>query len=139
MSVSYFDTPFGGALASSAAENGEYVDYRDYQVIGVITEFSFMPKELINRVVDFKVTNVEVTFENGESEKWGEFIYEPNTAYYPDEKYDFKFTKTLNETNKSIEEYYAITHIKADIVVNTTDETNKIIGHLDEDITPDHY
>ena len=139
MNVGYYDTPFGGALASAAAENGENIDYSDYQVIDAITKFSFMPKELINRVVDFRVTNVEVTFENGENENWGEFIYEPDTVYYPDEKYDFKFTKTLDDTNKSIEDYYSISHISADIVINTTDETDKVIGHIDKDITPVHY
>ena len=50
--------------------------------------------------------------------------------------YDFQISKTLKDTGENIDEYYAINHIKADIVINTTDETNKVIGHIDEDIVP---
>ena len=139
MDVGYYDTPFGGALSSLAYENGEDVDYRDYQVLEAVTEFTLMPREDITRITSLAIENVEVTFQDGESENWGSFIYTPDEYYLQDVGYDFKFTKTLDDNGKSIEEYYLITHIKGDIVINTTDEVNKVIGHLDEDITPNHY
>ena len=114
-------------------------DHEDYQVLEVITKYSIMPKETISRVTAFSLENVIVTFENGDSEAWGSYIYEPDDMYFEDSNYDFQFTKTLENSNKTIEEYYTITNIKADIVINTTDEMNKVIGHLDADITPDHY
>ena len=115
------------------------INHTDYQVISADTKYSIMPKEDIARLTDFRLDNIIVTFENGDSENWGSFIYEPEDIYFKDNSYDFSFTKTIENSNKTIEEYDTITHIKADIVINTTDEINKVIGHLDNDITPNHY
>ena len=65
MDVGYYDTPFGGALSSLAYENGEDVDYRDYQVLEAVTEFTLMPREDITRITSLAIENVEVTFQDG--------------------------------------------------------------------------
>lgn len=115
------------------------LNYRDYQVKTAVTQFSIMPKEDIARVTGLSLENVEVFFENGDKENWGSYDYEPDDFYIRDVNYDFQFTADLNNSAKTIEEYYNVTHIKADIVIDTTDESNKVIGHLDEDIVPEHY
>lgn len=172
MTVSYYDTPFGGAFESAIAEKrdeaeillvmnetnpeqykkelqssglteeevikyGNYkINHTDYQVATAVIEFSLMPRETITRITSLEVTNVEVSLENGETENWGTFTFEPDEMYLQDSNYKFSITKSLEDSDKSIEEYYNVTHIKADIVMNTTDETNVVIGHINEDITP---
>ena len=137
LSVGYSDTPFGGALSSAAAMNGEDTNYRDYQVGTAVFKYSLMPRESITRITGMSLKNVEVSFDGGGSENWGDFYFKSyKTAYIQDLSYDFQITKTLKDTGENIDEYYAINHIKADIVINTTDETNKVIGHIDENIVP---
>lgn len=176
MSVSYSDTPFGGAVESSIAgkqdeaqrlllinetnpeqykqelqfsgmTEEEVIKYgsssgtnhTDYQVGMAVTKFSLMPRETITRVTGLAVTNIEVSLENGETENWGTYTFNPKDLYLQDTNYKFSISKTLEDSDKSIEDYYTISHIKADIVMNTTDETNVVIGHINEDITPTHY
>lgn len=137
MSVGYYDTPFGGAIES--AKYPSNTNHQDYQVGSAITKFSFMPKETITRVTGLVVTNIEVTLKNGQTEKWGNAEFNPNDKYFKDTNYDFKITHQLKGMGKNIDEYYSISHIKADIVMNTTDKQNVVIGHINEDITPSHY
>lgn len=176
MSVSYSDTPFGGAVESSIAgkqdeaqrlllinetnpeqykqelqfsgmTEEEVIKYgsssgtnhTDYQVGMAVTKFSLMPRETITRVTGLAVTNIEVSLENGETENWGTYTFNPKDLYLQDTNYKFTISKTLEDSDKSIEDYYTISHIKADIVMNTTDETNVVIGHINEDIIPTHY
>ena len=40
------------------------------------------------------------------------------------------------KADDNIAAYFKTNHIKADIVINTTDETNKVIGHIDHDVVP---
>lgn len=139
MSVSYSDTPFGGAISSARTMNGLDTNYRDYQVGTAVTKFSLMPRETITRITGLALYNTEVTLENGKTEKWGNFKFNPKDMYIRDTNYDFRISKTLGETGENIDQYYTISHIKADIVINTTDAKNKVIGHINEDITPKHY
>lgn len=114
-------------------------NHQDYQVGKAIIKFSLMPKETITRVTGLKVTNIEVSFDNGEKENWGTCTYEPNSYYDKDTNYDFSISKVLEGNGKTVEDYYKITHIKADIVMDTTDNTNVVIGHINSDVTPSHY
>ena len=176
MSVSYSDTPFGGAVESAITmeqENMERLQYlresnpsqyqlelqtsgitdeevknyvsspstnhQDYQVGQAVTKFSLMPKETITRVTGLVVANVEVTLENGKTENWGNYKFKPKDMYLQDTNYKFSMTRTLKNTGENIEEYYSISHIKADIIMNTTDRQNVVIGHINKDITPSHY
>ena len=36
----------------------------------------------------------------------------------------------------NIDAYFKTNHIKADIVINTTEDINKLIGHIDQDVVP---
>ena len=175
MSVSYTDTPFGGAVESAnaqkieEAENLQYLkennpqqykleleqsgmtedewtkylnksstNHKDYQIGTAVTKFSLMPKETITRVTGLRLTNVEVSFDNGGTENWGNFTFNADETYLQDTNYKFSITKTLGEKGENIEKYYKISHIKADIVINTTDEKNLVIGHINEDVAPIH-
>lgn len=109
-------------------------DHTAYQAVVSVVKFSLMPRETINRVTGISLKNIEVSFDGGGSENWGSFKFDPKTSYLKDNNYKFSITKTLED--KSIEEYYKINHIKADIVINTTDEKNKVVGHINQDITP---
>ena len=44
--------------------------------------------------------------------------------------------KLYTKADDNIDAYYKTNHIKADIVVNTTSETNKVIGHINQDVVP---
>lgn len=139
ISIGYSDTPFGGALSSLDSENGEDVDTLDYQVGNAVFKFSLMPKESITRITGVSLQNVQVFFEDGGSENWGDFVFKNyKTAYIQDMNYNFQISKNLKRTGETIDEYYKINHIKGDIVINTTNENNKIIGHIDEDIMPNN-
>lgn len=116
MTIGTYDTPFGKEQDSA------------------LVSYSLMPRETITRMTGLVVSNVEVTLENGEKENWGSFSYTPKNKYLKDSNYKFTLSKTLE--NK--EDYYTISHIRADIVMNTTDEKNVVIGHIDNDITPKH-
>ncbi len=133
MSMGYYDTPFGGAIAS--ATNG---NYQNYQVGSAITKFSLMPRETITRVTGLAVSNIEVDLGNGKTENWGTYTFEPKDMYIENVNYDFKITHQLGDMGEKIEDYYSISHIKADIVINTTDATNMVIGHINEDIVIQH-
>lgn len=176
MSVSYSDTPFGGAVESANVAKQDYaqklqylkqnnpeqyklelqlsgmtedewpkylnagsINHRDSQVGKAITKFSLMPKETITRVTGLKLANVEVSLDGGKTENWGTFTFETKDAYIKDMNYDFSISKILGEKGENIDEYYKITHIKGDIVINTTEKTNLVIGHLNEDVKPTHY
>lgn len=112
--------------------------HRDYQVGDALIKFSLMPRETITRMTSLSVSNIEVVFENGETENWGSYKFNPNDYYLQDNNYRFSITHTLGKTGENIDKYYSISHIKADIVMNTTDKTNVVIGHINEDITPEH-
>ena len=116
--------------------NSSDKSHKEYQVMTAVTKFSLMPKETINRVTGLKLENVEVFFENGDKENWGSFKFNPKNTYLQDKNYNLQISKTLKNTGKTLDDYCTIKHIKADIVMNTTDETNKVIGHIDNDITP---
>ena len=56
-----------------------------------------------------------------------------------DGEYSFSMGYVVNlydNADDNIDAYFKTTHIKADIVINTTDETNKVIGHIDSDVVP---
>ena len=36
----------------------------------------------------------------------------------------------------NIDAYFKTNHIKANIVINTTEDINKLIGHIDQDVVP---
>lgn len=133
MSLGYYDTPFGQGIAS--ATNG---NYQDYQVGSAITKFSLMPRETITRVTGLAVSNIEVDLGNGKTENWGTYTFEPKDMYVENVNYDFEISRELGDMGESIEDYNSISHIKADIVINTTDAKNMVIGHINEDITIQH-
>lgn len=132
MEVIVADTPFGGALTNAGMSGTSQV--------GVVkTTFSLMPRESITRVTGLEVKDIEVSFENGEKENWGTYSFNsPKDKYIVNSNYDFSISHQIKD-GKSLEDYYTVSHIKGDIVMNTTDATNVVVGHIDNDVTPTHY
>lgn len=160
-----FDTPFGGAVESAAAEyadeqqlksyedTGEFLTEEEYQELqdkymqehGGTTDnnkgdylsaiaFKIIPKETISKVNSFKLVNLKVTYENGVSDELGSITFNNKNAYFENEEYGFHYNYYLNEDVSSQK-----VHINADIVVDTLDEQDKVIGHLDYDVTADAW
>ena len=98
-----------------------------------------------------ELQNVEITYDNGTKAQ-----LENHGFKYYSSKLDNNYFKTLNRLDKDydylftyhspISYYdancvdidpdapYKITHIKGKIVINTTTEDNRVIGHLDSNI-----
>ena len=112
----------------------------DERPIKGIIEFSFMPTEYIERVTGIGLQNIEITYSDGQTQQVGSGAFDGHeNIYNPHQEYSFSMGYVVNlydNADDNIDAYFKTTHIKADIVVNTTDETNKVIGHIDNDVVP---
>lgn len=102
--------------------------------------FSIIPKETISNVNELRLDNVEITYNDGQTQKLGNIIYSQYNAYMPGNQYDFKYSYDIDNShlkgNEQLTDLLVPVHIKGDIVVNTLNEKNKVIGHIDYDVTP---
>ena len=112
----------------------------DERPIKGIIEFSFMPTEYLERVTGIGLQNIEITYEDGQTQQAGSGVFNGHeNIYNPHQEYSYSMNYVVNLHSKAddnIDAYFKTSHIKADIVVNTTDETNKVIGHIDNDVVP---
>lgn len=112
----------------------------DERPIKGIIEFSFMPTQYLERVTSIGLQNVEISYSDGQTQQVGPAVFNGHeNIYNPHQKYSYSMNYVVNlhtKADDNIDAYFKTNHIKADIVVNTTDETNKVIGHIDNDVVP---
>ena len=104
---------------------------------------SFIPKERINEVNDIKFTNLEITYENGKTQKIADGSFNNDNTYLEGNEYKYKYKFDIDDEclngNEQLTDLLVPVHIKGDIVIDTLKEKNKVIGHIDYDITPSAY
>ena len=122
--ISYGDTPFGGATGKTN-NAGKY-----YSAVA----FKIIPKETISGVNSFRVDNFKIIYENGKTEDLGTITFDNKNSYLQGNQYTFSYKYYLNEDVSGQK-----VHIKGDIVVDTLNQQNKVIGHLDYDTTAGAY
>lgn len=114
-------------------------DYDERPIKGIL-EFNFMPNEYLERVTGIGLQNMEITYADGQKQNVGSGVFEEHyNTYEPNQEYSFSMEYVVDlytKADDNINAYFNTTHIKADIVINTTDQTNKVIGHIDNDVTP---
>lgn len=163
--IHYGDTPFGGAIESAATmyadeqqekvfeETGKTLSEKEYQDLqdkyikehgGTTNDnageyvaavaFKIIPKETISGVNSFKLNNFKVTYENGVTEDLGSITFNNKNTYLANNEYGFHYKYYTNEDVRNQK-----VHISADIVIDTLNEQNKVIGHLDYDVTADAW
>ena len=112
----------------------------DERPIKGIIKFSFMPTQYLERVTAIGLKNIEITYSDGQIQKVGSgFFNGHENVYNPHQEYSYSMNyevKLHSNAEDNIDAYFKTKHIKADIVINTTDETNKVIGHIDNDVVP---
>lgn len=112
----------------------------DERPIKGTVEFSFMPTEYIERVTSIGLQNLEITYSDGQVQKAGSGTFNTHeNIYNPHQEYSYNMNYVVDlytKAEQNINAYFKTTHIKADIVINTTDATNKVIGHIDKDVVP---
>lgn len=103
-------------------------------------KFSFMPKEYLERVTGVGLQNIEITYSDGQKQNAGSGVFdEYYNIYNPHQEYSFSMNYVVDlypKADDNINAFFKTSHIKADIVINTTDETNKVIGHINHDVVP---
>lgn len=103
-------------------------------------EFSFMPKDYLERVTSIGLQNIEITYSDGQTQQAGSGVFNGHeNIYNPHQEYSYSMNYVVNlytKADDNIDAYFRTNHIKADIVINTTDEVNKVIGHIDHDVVP---
>lgn len=112
----------------------------DERPIKGIIEFSFMPNEYLERVTGIGLRNIEITYSDGQTQQVGSGVFNGyENIYNPHQEYSYSMNYVVNlytNADDNIAAYFNTTHIKADIVINTTDEVNKVIGRIDNDVVP---
>ena len=108
----------GGTTNNNA---GEYI---------AAVAFKIIPKETISGVNSFKLNNFKVTYENGVTEDLGSITFNNKNTYLANNEYGFHYKYYTNEDVRNQK-----VHINADIVIDTLNEQNKVIGRLDYDTT----
>ena len=104
--------------------------------------FEFVSNVNLDHIKSIKLRNVEVTFD-GKVHKYNDCVleYDKDKANNGDFKYLNSFLKddyyifTVKLKDTKFYDSNSISHIKADIVVNTTTQDNIVIGHIDDDIS----
>ncbi len=164
--ISYGDTPFGGAIESAAAmyadeqqenvfkQTGKTLSEKEYQDLqdkyikehgGTTTNnagkyiaavaFKMIPKETISGVNSIKLHNLKVTYESGVTEDLGSITFNNKNTYLANNnEYGFHYKYYTNEDVRNQK-----VHINADIVIDTLNEQNKVIGHLDYDVNAEAW
>ncbi len=120
------------------SENEEIPDYDI--TLGIL--INFKPKEDIKDITAIRLENLEVTYQDGSVQPVGNFSFNEEDVYpilEKDQNYSIPCQYVLDQNlwNESIKliDFYGNGHVKADMVINTTSETNKVIGHIDDDVT----
>ena len=118
---------------------------------GIKIKLEIVPKEDIDHIKSMELQNVEITYNNGTKVQLENRVFKYDSSdldnkYFKtlkrlDKDYDYLFTYhspvsyyDANRVDINPDAPYKITHIKGEIVVNTTTEDNRVIGHLDSDI-----
>ena len=121
--------------------DSDYEENPDYDIaLGILIDFK--AKEDINDINSIELRNLEVTYKDGSVQPVGNFTFNGDDVYpnlEKDQNYSLPCRYVLDQNlwNESIKliDFYGNGHVKADMVVNTTSETDKVIGHIDDDVT----
>lgn len=113
--------------------------------------FSIVPKTDYNHLMNIRLENVEIGYDGYDSDNYDSVSlnYENNendnillsqfNSLSKDYLYTFYFKFKVEKEGFSVEQnseaLKSINHIKADIVIDTTTESNVVIGHIDSDVT----
>lgn len=125
-------------MASNMGNNGVFM-------------FSIVPKTDYNHLMNIRLENVEIGYDGYDSDNYDSVSlnYENNendnillsqfNSLSKDYLYTFYFKFKVEKEGFSVEQnseaLKSIKHIKADIVIDTTTESNVVIGHIDSDVT----
>ena len=157
----YSGGSFGGAVDSSIASRQdqadlggdnsfdmELMDYNRKMVnsssvskydikLGMLINIT--AKETMNNINKFKLSNVEVTYKDGSVQKIKNVTYSAGGDLIKNEKASLPFEYKLNQSlwNESIKlkDFYGNAHVKGDIYIKTDNGEDKLIGHIDNDVT----
>lgn len=146
--------PFGDAIEVKNVDAKATVSHiqKKSESHGIKITIELIPKENIEHIRSMELQNIEIQYDNGTKVqlKNDAFTYDSSdldNSYFDtlnslNKDYDYLFTYKspvshydANHVDNNPNAPYKITHIKGDIVVNTTTEDNRVIGHLDSDIT----
>ncbi len=148
----YSGGPFGGAVSSAItmreeeAQNpgsnsgvfGGSSSGSDNYDIRLGVKISLVPYETIEDVESIEFKNIEITYSDGSVQTLKDVSFSGKNLM-KDSRYPFAFNYNLDQGlwNESIhlQDFYGKGHVKADIVINTTSQTDKLIGHIDNDVT----
>ena len=113
--------------------------------------FSIVPKTDYNHLMNIRLENVEIGYDGYDSDNYesmplkydanendnGGFKYTDALAknYLYSFYFNFDVAKEGLNHSQNSEALQSIKHIKADIVIDTTTESNVVIGHIDSDVT----
>ena len=118
---------------------------RDLDTFVMRYTMSIVPTKNIDHIISMEIQNCEVSWGhnslkfNPTSLKYDKnagnnMKFDLQDTLFKDDIYYFDFELREN----SISNRQDISHIKGDIVVNTTTQNNVVIGHIDSDINLDH-
>ena len=112
----------------------------DQRPIKGTIEFSFMPTEYLDRVTGIGLQNIQITYSDGQVQNAGYGVFNSHeNVYNPHQEYSYNMNYVVDlysSADDNINAYFQTTHVKAEIIINTTSETNKVVGHIDSDVVP---
>lgn len=157
----YSGGSFGGAVDSSIASREdwaeldgddsfdmEFIDSSGNKVnasstpkyninLGMIVNIT--AKETIDDINKFTLANAEVTYQDGSVQKLENISYSAGGDLMKDSDvslpFQFKLDQSLWNESIKLKDFYGSAHVKGDIYVKTDGEANKLIGHIDNDVT----
>lgn len=140
--------PHRGTITTTATP---LVDTPSQDIANGVFKFSIVPKTDLTHIIGIRLENVEIIYDGYDSDNYDSVSlnYENNendnillsqfNTLSKDYLYTFYFKfkvekEGLNHSQNS-EALQSIKHIKADIVIDTTTESNVVIGHIDNDVS----
>ena len=152
---------FGGAIDSSIAAREDWADLEgddsyhmdfvdssgnevsgsstpSYDInLGIVIDFK--AKETIEDVNEITIKNYEVTYQDGSVQKLDNFTFSVDGDIVKDDNFTLSCQYELNQSlwNESIKlkDFYGNAHVKGDVYVYTETDADKLIGHIDNDVT----
>lgn len=127
------------------------VDTPSQDIANGVFKFSIVPKTDLTHITGIRLENVEISYDGYDSDSYesmplkydanendnGGFKYTDALAknYLYSFYFNFDVAKEGLNHSQNSEALQSIKHIKADIVIDTTTESNVVIGHIDSDVT----
>lgn len=124
-------------MVSTSDKNTEKSS-QNYDIkLGMIVNIT--AKETIDDINKFTLSNVEITYQDGSVQKIENISYTAGGDLNKDQNFSipfqFKLDKNLWNESIKLKDFYGNAHVKGDIYINTDAEADKLIGHIDNDVT----